>query len=119
MFLDNFPLIPLASPSAPWTVLVDIIFFIAVSAVVAWYYYFYLKKDLLGKFWGAILVASIGALIIFAILQNILRDVIMWLMSPKIGSTQLSNVNLIAVFIGAYLALFIMNRINHDRERRD
>ncbi|MBE7413142.1 MAG: hypothetical protein L6Q54_12075 [Leptospiraceae bacterium] len=119
MYFEHFLLAPLASPSAPWTVLVDIIFLIAVSAVVAWYYYFYLKKDLLGKFLGTILVASVGALIVFAILQDALRNIIMWLISPKIGSTQLSNVNLIAVFLGAYLALYIMNRINHDRNRRD
>ncbi|MCE9500222.1 MAG: hypothetical protein K8R21_06965 [Leptospira sp.] len=111
--------IPLASARAPWTILVDIIFFIAVSALVAWYFYFYLRKDLLGKFLGATLVAGIGALIIFALLQEVIRDIIMWLMSPKIGSSQLSNVNLIAVFIGGYLALYLMNKINHNRDRRD
>lgn len=64
------------------------------------------------------LVAFVGALIVVALLQNIIRDLIMWLMSPKIGSTQLSNVNLIAVFLGAFLALYVMNRINHNKERR-
>jgi uncharacterized membrane protein YeaQ/YmgE (transglycosylase-associated protein family) len=28
------------------------------------------------------------------------------------------GVNVIAGFIGAYLALYIMNRLNHDRERK-
>lgn len=109
---------PLGAPSASWTSLVDIVFFLGASAIVAWYFYYYLKKDLLGKFWGAMLVAAGGALIVFALLQTIIRDIIMWLMSPKIGSTQLSNVNLIAIFIGGFLALYIMNRINHNKERR-
>lgn len=108
----------LASPSGPWTNLVDIFFVILASATVAWYFYYYLRKDLLGKFWGAVFVAGLGALIVFATSQTLIRDVIMWFMSPKIGSFQLSNVNLIAVFLGGYLALSIMNRINHNKERR-
>ncbi|MCZ8238379.1 MAG: hypothetical protein O9346_03780 [Leptospiraceae bacterium] len=110
---------PLGAPSSPWTSIVDIIFFLGANALVAWYYYYYLRKDLLGKFWGAMLVSAIGALIVFALLQNFIREVIMWLMSPKIGSTQLSNVNLIAIFLGGFIALYLMNRINHNKERRD
>jgi hypothetical protein len=109
----------LASPSAPWTNLVDIIFLVLASATVAWYFYFYLKKDLLGKYWGAMTVAILGSLIVFSTLQNFVRELIMWLMSPKIGSTQLSNVNLIAIFIGGFCALYIMNLINHDKIRKD
>jgi hypothetical protein len=117
--MANYILFPLlGAPSAPWTTLVDIVFFVGASAIVAWYYYYYLKKDLLGGFWGAVLVSAVGALIVFALLQTFIRDIIMWLMSPKIGSTQLSNVNLIAIFIGGFLALYVMNRINHNKERR-
>ncbi|WCL50384.1 hypothetical protein [Leptospira sp. GIMC2001] len=116
--MANYYFPPLGAPSAPWTTLVDIVFFLGASAVMAWYYYYFLKKDLLGKFWGAMLVAAVGSLIVFALFQTFIRDIIMWLMSPKIGSTQLSNVNLIAIFIGGFLALYIMNRINHNKERR-
>lgn len=108
---------PLGAPF--WTNLVNILFLLGVSALLAWYFYYYRKKDLLGKFWGAMLVAAFGALIVFALLQDEIRGVIMWLMSPKIGATQLSNVNLIAIFLGGYLGLYIMNRINHNKERRD
>lgn len=101
-----------------WTVIVDAVFFLGASAIIAWYYYFYLRKDLLGGFWGALVVACLGALIVLALAQNFIRDVIMWLMSPKIGSTQLSHVNLIAVLLGAFYALYIMNRINHNKERK-
>jgi len=112
-------LIPFALPSSPWTIIVDIAFFGGISGLFAWYFYVYMRKDLLGKFWGAALVAGIGALIIFSTLQTVIREVIVWLMSPRIGSVQLSNVNLIAISIGAYLALYIMNQINHNKERRD
>ncbi len=108
---------PILFRAASWTIIMDFLFFVGASALVAWYYFFYLRKDLLGGFWGAMLVACVGALIVFALLQNVIRDVIMWLMSPKIGSTQLSHVNLIAIFLGAFFALYIMNRINHNRER--
>jgi len=111
--------LPLALPSSPWTILVDILFFGGISALFAWYFFVYLRKDLLGGFWGAVFVAGIGALILFATFQTIIREVIMWLMSPRIGTVQLSNVNLIAISIGAYLALYIMNQINHNKERRD
>ncbi|GBF50145.1 hypothetical protein LPTSP4_16690 [Leptospira ryugenii] len=110
---------PLAAPSEPWTILVDILFFFLASAACAYYFYYYKRRDLLGKFWGSTLVAGIGALIVFATLQTYIRDIIMWLMSPKIGSTQLSNVNLVAIFLGGFIALYIMNRINHNKERRD
>lgn len=112
-------LAPFALPSSPWTYLVDVIFFCGISALFAWYYYSFLKKDILGKFWGAALVAGLGALIIFSTMQTVIREVIIWLMSPRIGTMQLSNVNLIAISIGAYLALYIMNQINHNKERRD
>lgn len=67
----------------------------------------------------AFLVALLGSLIILSIFQDIIRDIVFWLISPKVGIYQLSNVNLIAVLIGGYLALYIMNRINHNKERRD
>ena len=114
-----FEIVPLGLPSSPWTKIVDLLFLFGISTFFAWLYYSYMRKDLLGKFWGATMVAAVGALIVFAILQNVIREIIVWLMSPKIGSVPLSNVNLIAISLGAYLALYIMNRINHNKERRD
>lgn len=73
----------------------------------------------MGKFWGASIVAGLGSLIVFATMQTYIRDSIMWLMSPKIGSTQLSNINLVAILLGGFLSLYIMSRINNNKERRD
>lgn len=109
----------LAAPSPDWTKLVDGFFFLGSSALLAWYFYYYQRKDLLGKFWGALVVASIGSLIVLSTSQMVIYETIMWLMSPKIGNTQLSNLNLIVLFLGGYLALYVMNRINHNKERRD
>ena len=101
----------LATTSEPLTILVDIIFIVGISTMVAWYFYFYLKKEIIGGF--------VGAILILASLQTFVRDIIMWLMSPKLGTIQLSNVNLIVIFLGAYLSLFLLIKINYNRGRKD
>ncbi|WP_000629742.1 hypothetical protein, partial [Leptospira interrogans] len=67
----------------------------------------------------ALIVALLGSLIILSLLQDFIRSVVLWLVSPKFGIYQISNVNLLAVLLGGLLALYIMNRINHNKERRD
>ncbi|EPG73956.1 hypothetical protein LEP1GSC050_2667 [Leptospira broomii serovar Hurstbridge str. 5399] len=122
-FLPSFgtqPFLVLAAFSVGWwTPFTNALFVVGISGGLAWYFYFYKRKDLLGGFWVAFLVALLGSLIILSIFQDIIRDIVFWLISPKVGIYQLSNVNLIAVLIGGYLALYIMNRINHNKERRD
>ncbi len=114
-------LIPLASFSGSpwWTTILDVLFVIGISGGLSWYYYYYKRKDLLGGFWGALVVALLGSLIILSLLQDFIRSVVLWLVSPKFGIYQISNVNLLAVLLGGLLALYIMNRINHNKERRD
>ncbi|WP_001052859.1 hypothetical protein [Leptospira interrogans] len=114
-------LMPLASFSgSPWrTTILDVLFVVGISGGLSWYYYYYKRKDLLGGFWGALIVALLGSLIILSLLQDFIRSVVLWLVSPKFGIYQISNVNLLAVLLGGLLALYIMNRINHNKERRD
>lgn len=109
----------LATVSEPLTILVDIIFIVGISTLVSWYFYFYKKKDILGGFIGAIVIAGLGSLLILATLQTLVREIIMWLMSPKLGTIQLSNVNLIVVFAGAFLSLYILTRLNFNKQRQD
>lgn len=113
------PQIFLATTSEPLTILVDIIFIVGVATMVAWYFYFYLKREVIGGFVGAIVISGLGAILILATLQTFLRDIIMWLMSPKLGTIQLSNVNLIVIFLGAYLSLFLLVKINYNKKRKD
>lgn len=94
----------------------------ALTGLAAAYYYYYrLNKDLLGGFWGAALIGTIGAVIIgviagynswFILLVN-------FLMIPKWEDIHLARVNIIAALIGSFLFLYVLNRINHDKERRN
>jgi hypothetical protein len=104
--------------TAPWTVLVDMFFIVALSMGVAWYYYFYQKNNILGGFLGATLFATIGSILMFTFFQKFIRDIIMWFMSPKLGAIQISNVNLIVVSIGAFLALYIVQKIQFRNKRK-
>jgi len=109
----------LATTSEPLTILVDIIFIVGIATLVAWYFYFYLKREIIGGFVGAIVISGLGAILILATLQTFLRDIIMWLMSPKLGTIQLSNINLIVIFMGAYLSLYLLIKINYNKQRKD
>jgi hypothetical protein len=60
----------LANVSAPWTLLMDIIFILALSMIVAWYFYFYKKKDIIGGYVGATTIASFGAILLFAFFKS-------------------------------------------------
>ena len=75
--------------------------------------------NIIGGFVGAIVISGLGAILILATLQTFLRDIIMWLMSPKLGTIQLSNVNLIVIFMGAYLSLYLLIKINYNKQRKD
>jgi hypothetical protein len=107
----------LANVSAPWTLLMDIFFILALSMIVAWYFYFYKKKVIIGGYVGATTIASFGAILLFAFFHKGIRDFIMWLMSPKLGTIQLSNVNLIVIVIGAFLSLYIVEILQKKRSR--
>ena len=109
--------IPLALTSEPWTILIDIIFIVTVASVIAWYFYSKEKRYIIGNFIGAAIIAFTGSIIMYSLFQNIVRDVLMWLMSPKIGTYQLSNVNLIAAFLGAYLAVYIVTQLDYKKKR--
>ncbi|MCB1178347.1 MAG: hypothetical protein KDK36_12250 [Leptospiraceae bacterium] len=109
----------LANTSSPWTLLIDLFFIVTISMGSAWYFYFYKKINFLGGFIGATAIAGLGALLVFAFLQRFVRDLIMWLMSPKLGSVQISNVNLIVVFMGAYLFLYLVQKIQFKKKRDD
>ncbi len=94
-----------------WSFFFDIFFLAGAGALAAWYFLFYRKRDMFGGFLGSLLIASTGGLLIFAVFQKIVRDIVMWMISPKFGSEQISNLNLIAVIAGAFLSLYLVSRI--------
>ena len=92
-----------------------IILYLGLGALVAAYFYHLKRRDLFGGYIGGFVVGVIGALIGGFIIDMIFNDIvtkILLFLSEKAG------VNLIAGFIGAYGALYIMNRLNHNKERK-
>jgi uncharacterized membrane protein YeaQ/YmgE (transglycosylase-associated protein family) len=96
-------------------VLKAIAIFLALGAVVSFIFYNFKRRDLFGGFIGGLVVGFIGAIIGGYLLDYLfynISTVLLEFLSRGIG------VNVIAGFIGAYAALYIMNRLNHDKERK-
>ena len=100
--------------------LIDFVVYALCGLAAAYYYYHYHKKDLPGGFWTATLVAIIGAVLLTMVagLDAWFRRFVTWLMQPKFGDELLVRVNLITAVIGAFLFVYILNRINQNRTRR-
>jgi hypothetical protein len=104
-----------ASFNNPLIFLVDIIFLVTIASITSWYFYYYQKKEIFGNFLGGAIISVSGAVLLL-ILQKPIRDFIMWLMSPKVGSDQLSRVNIIVASLGAYLAMYLLYKISKKKE---
>lgn len=88
-----------------------IVIFLFVGAVVSFIYYTIRRRDLFGGYIGGLAIGFIGALIGGLVLDQALLIAIDFL-ARDVG------VNVIAGFIGAYGAVYIMNRLGHDKVRR-
>ena len=88
---------------------------LAIGALGAFIFYSIKKKDLFGGYIGVVVVGVIGALIGGFILDYLFYDVAVRVLEFL---SRGAGVNIIAGFIGAYAALFIMNKLNHDKERK-
>lgn len=84
---------------------------IAIGALVSIFFYVIKRRELFGGFIGGMVIGVVGALIGGYLLNEITLFVIDFL-------TKNEYVNAISGFIGAYAAVFIMNRLNHNRERK-
>lgn len=96
-------------------VIVPIFIVLGLGAVTSFYYYSIKRRDLFGGFIGGMVIGVIGALIGGYILDrlffDIVRDILEFL-ALKAGF------NVIAGIIGAFIALAVMNRLNHNKERK-
>ena len=88
---------------------------LAIGALVAFIFYSLKKRDLFGGFIGGLVVGVIGALMGAFLLDFIFYDIMVKVMEFL---SRGAGVDVIAGFIGAYTALYIMNRLNHDKERK-
>jgi len=84
---------------------------IALGAVVSFIFWTIKRRDLFGGYIGGMVIGVIGALIGGYMLNNITMAIMDFLAKN-------SYVNVISGFIGAYVALYIMNRLNHNKERK-
>jgi len=100
--------------------LLDLLIYILAGISASVYYYYRRKRDLLFGFWGGVVIGTIGAIMIsmVAALEGWFIEVVTWLMKPKFGNDLIFRVNLIAAAIGSFVFVYILNRINHDKERR-
>lgn len=95
--------------------LLAIAIYIAVGALVSWIFYSLKRRDLFGGFIGGMVIGVIGALIGGFILDKLLLDITIKILRFLVYDT---GVNIIAVFISGYAAVYIMNKLNHDKERK-
>ena len=95
-------------------ILKAIAIYLALGASVAFIFYNMKRRDLFGGYIGGFVIGVIGALIGGFILDKLFYDIMVQVLEFL---SRGAGVNIIAGFIGAYLALFIMNRLNHNKER--
>lgn len=98
----------------------DTVVYFAAGLVAAYFYYIHRRRDMLGGFWGAAVIGTIGAVLVVklaTIFDHWFYRLIVFLMQPKWDDTTIFRVNLIAAAAGAFIFLYILNRINHDKER--
>ena len=94
-------------------VIADIVIYLAVAAGLGWFFFYWLRKDLLGRFLGAFLVGLLGCILGSFLLNNILKKTVDLLQR----GLYISNVNILASIIGGYALLYLYNFLNHDKER--
>ena len=95
--------------------ILDILVYVILGALLSWFFYFFKKKDLLGGFAGGAVVGILGSVLGVLIVSKPLREVIKFLQTGM----EITNVDILAGLTGGYLALFVYNKINHDRTRKE
>ena len=100
--------------------ILQLVVYTASGIAASYYFYNWKRKDLLGGFWGGTVIGLVGAVLISWVTS---RDawfmrLVSWLMIPKFGDGFQIPVNLIASVLGGLLFVAILNRINHNKDRR-
>ena len=89
--------------------------YLALGALVSWIFFTIKRKDLFGGYIGGLVVGVIGALIGGFILDKLFLDITIKILNFLVYDT---GVNIIAGLIGGYIAVYIMNRLGHNKERK-
>lgn len=89
--------------------------YLGLGAIVSLIFYNVKKRDLFGGYIGGFVVGVIGAIIGGFVLDSLFRT---YIEAIILFLWQVTGANVILGFVGAYAAVYIMNRLNHDRERK-
>ena len=81
--------------------------YITVGLACALYYTFVLRKPLLGKVWGAVIVGVVGSFL-GGLTDQLLPGVIARL-------TDFRSVNLIAAFLGSMLLIWLLSKVTSSK----
>jgi uncharacterized membrane protein YeaQ/YmgE (transglycosylase-associated protein family) len=95
--------------------LLAIVIYIGLGAIVSWIFFVLKRRELFGGYIGGMVVGIVGALIGGFVLDKLLLDVVIRILQFLVYET---GVNIIAGFVGGYIAVYIMNKLNHDKERK-
>lgn len=88
---------------------------IFLGAFISWIFYYLKKRDLFGGFIGGMVVGVIGAIIGALLIDKFFAEYIAVVLKFL---TEGAGINVLAGFLGAYIAVWIMNKLNHDKERK-
>jgi len=92
-------------------VLASIGIILVIGASISALFYHIKRRELFAGFIGGLVVAVIGAMIGTYVLNTPIIKI--WEIFSNLGT-----VNVFAALIGAYIAVFIMNKLTHNKERK-
>jgi hypothetical protein len=96
-------------------IITDILVYLIIAAVLSWYYYFFRFKDLIGGFTGGAIVGLLGSVLGVLIFRKPVTAILDFLQN----GLYISNVDLFTGILAGYLSLYVYNKINHDKTRKD
>ena len=94
--------------------LMRIAIFLLLAAGVTSIFYHLKRRALFGGYIGGLIIAIIGVVIGEFVLGRLATEYIVRFFSFLI---QLTGVNIITGFLGAYGAVYLLNKLNHNKER--
>jgi len=96
-------------------IITDIIVYILLGALLSWFFYYYKYKDLIGGFTGGTIVGLLGSVLGVLLLHRPIMAILDFLKNGM----YISNVDLFTGILSGYFALYVYNKINHDKPRKD